>query len=239
MTVEIMWNRFLLYLLLPCMSFSGCTRLNLVEQLEPADCRVPIVDTDNQKRAYTLYELDGCYYVPLTVYMGKEEVPLFNKHMLKDRDISYTPDLTTGQVWLFPLSDEEVTQCLENIKGQKPLAASKQAQKTQAATIVQAKDFDFQRARVFRVKDKFSWYAPQSACPSQIGYQYYSPQSLPSDKGSRSWGYYVAYGPVWCADALGNVAIGAVEGVAMAPFAVCIGGMYILLKATSVHGRGL
>lgn len=231
-----MLKRFLSFLLLPCMIFSSCTRLNLVEQLEPEDRRVPIVDTDNQKHSYTLYELDGCYYVPLTVYLGKEEVPLFSKRWLNGRNISYTPDLSTGQVWFFPLSDDEVTECFEHIKGHNPLVVPKQAQGAQAPTVVAAENFDFKRARAFRAKVKTLRLAPQSASPSQLGKQYYSPQSLPQEKGSRSWGYYVAYGPVWCADALGNVAIGAVEGVAMAPFAVCIGGMYLLLKATSVHG---
>lgn len=220
--------------LLLCVGLSSCTRLNLVEQLEPDDKRVPIVDTDIKKRAF--YQLDGCYYVPLTVYMGKEEVPLFSKHSLRGRNISYTPDLSTGQVWLFPLSEDEVAECMENIKGKKPTVALKQAGDAAAPGIVSAKDFDFKRAEVFYTKRNFSWYAPESACPSQLRERYYSPQSIPAEQGSYSWGYYVAFGPVWCTDALGNVAIGAVEGVAMAPFVICFGGVYLLLKATSVHG---
>ena len=86
-------------LCLAALVVSGCTKLNLVEQLNPEDRRVPIVDA-NPKR-FTLFELNGSYYVPLTVYMGKEDVPILGRRNanvdgLFTERVSYTPDSTTA-----------------------------------------------------------------------------------------------------------------------------------------------
>ena len=207
---------------------SGCTKLNLVEQLNPEDRRVPIVDA-NPKR-FTLFELNGSYYVPLTVYMGKEDVPILGWRSANvggpfSERVSYTPDPTTAQVWLFPLSDKEATECLEELHPNKTDIAVKQEHDIDTAPIIASSSFDFKRARVC---GKVRMFCPQSVQANQNGL-YYSTPRLPVEKGTRSFGYYVAYGPVWCVDAVGNVAIGAAEAAVAAPFAVILVGMLAIL----------
>ena len=71
-------------------------------------------------------------------------------------------------------------------------------------------------------------FCPKSVQANQNGLYYTTPR-LPVEKGTRSFGYYVAYGPVWCVDAVGNVAIGAAEAAVAAPFAVILVGMLAIL----------
>lgn len=171
---------------------------------------MPIVDA-NPKR-FTLFELNDSYYVPLTVYMGKEDVPILGRRNanvdgLFTERVSYTPDPTTAQVWSFPLSDKEATECLEELHPNKTDFAVKQEHDIDTAPIIASSSFAFKRARVC---GKVRMFCPQSVQANQNGL-YYSTPRLPVEKGTRSFGYYVAYGPVWCVDAVGNVAIGAAE----------------------------
>ncbi len=207
---------------------SCCTKLNLVEQLNPEDRRVPIVD--GKPKRFTLYELNGSYYVPLTVYMGKEDVPILGRRNanvdgLFTERVSYTPDPATGHVWLFPLSNKEATECLEELHPNKTDIAVKQDHDIDTAPIIASSSFDFKRARVC---GKVRMFCPQSVQANQNGL-YYSTPRLPVEKGSRFFGYYVAYGPVWCVDAVGNVVICAAEATVAAPFAVILVGLLAIL----------
>lgn len=220
----------------------GCTKLNLVEQLEPADRRVPIIkryETDangrNIKRV-TLYELNGCYYVPLTVYMGKEDVPIFglrwaDMETRPGKSVRYTPDPATARVWFFPLSDEEASACLKELHPKKKDIEVKQPHDIDTAPIVAATQFDVKRARVCGKVKRF-W--PKSVQASQDASHCTTPR-LPVDEGSRSLGYYVAYGPVWCLDAVGNVAIFATESALAIPGVVIFGGVLLIVLETFPH----
>ena len=207
---------------------SGCTKLNLVEQLNPEDRRVPIVDANPNH--FTLFELKGSYYVPLTVYMGKEDVPILGRLNANvdgpfTKRVCYTPDPTTAQVWLFPLSDKEATKCLEELHPNKTDIAVKQEHDIDTAPIIASSSFDFKRARVC---GKVRMFCPQSVQANQNGL-YYSTPRLPVEEGTRSFGYYVAYGPVWCVEAVGNVAIGAAEAAVAIPFSVILVGILSIL----------
>ena len=211
---------------------SGCTKLNLVEQLNPEDRRVPIVDAN--PKHFTLFELNGSYYVPLTVYMGKEDVPILGRRNanvdgLFTERVSYTPNPATAQVWLFPLSDKEATECLEELHPNKTDITVKQEHDIDTVPIIASSSFDFKRARVC---GKVRMFCPKSVQANQNGLYYTTPR-LPVEKGTRSFGYYVAYVPVWCADAVGNVAIGAAEAAMAVPCSVILVG---ILAIFSHHG---
>lgn len=222
---------------------ASCTRLNLVEQLEPADKRVPIINRQEPlprqgkvPQRVTLYELNGCYYVPITVYMGKEDVPLFGLRFADTETpiakyVRYTPDPATAQMWLFPLSDEEATHCLKELHPHKGDIEVKQPHDINTAPVIATSTFDYKQARAC---GKVQSFCPQSVQANQSA-AYCTTPRLPVEKGTRSLGYYLAWGPVWCADAAGNVALFAAESALAIPCGLIFCGLLLISSETLPH----
>ena len=226
-----------------CLAAMGCTRLNLVEQLEPADRRVPIVNRDKARRVqythpqFTLYELNGCYYVPLTVYMGKEDVPLFglryaDMETALGKFVRYEPELSTAKVWLFPLTDEEAANCLKELHPRKEEMVVRQPRAAAAATVIAPTSPDFRKARVL---GKVLSFCPESLQANQDT-TYCSTPAIPAVEGTRTLGYYAAYGPVWCVDAVGNIVLFAAESAIAIPGGIVFWVLVNLAAETSPHG---
>ena len=220
----------------------SCTRLNLVEQLEPADRRVPIVNRDktrrvqNTRQQFTLYELNGCYYVPLTVYMGKEDVPLFglryaDSETLLGKLVRYEPELSTAKVWLFPLTDEEAAHCLKELHPGQADVVVRQPHDVSTAPVIDSSSPDFKRARAC---GKVLGFCPESLRANQDS-TYCTTPCIPAEKGTRSLGYYAAYGPVWCVDAAGNILLFATESAIAIPCHIVFWGLVKLAAATLPH----
>lgn len=221
----------------------SCTRLNLVEQLEPADRRVPIVNQDEARsmqatrRQFTLYELNGCYYVPLTVYMGKEDVPLFglryaDMETALGKLVRYEPELSTAKVWLFPLTDEEAAHCLKELHPGQADVVVRQPHDTSTAPVIDSSSPDFKRARSC---GKVLCFCPESLRANQDS-TYCTTPCIPAEKGTRSLGYYAAYGPIWCVDAAGNILLFATESAIAIPCGIVLWGLVNLAAETSPHG---
>ena len=229
-----------------CLAVGACvscsTRLNLVEQLEPADRRVPIVNRDkarrvqNTRQQFTLYELNGCYYVPLTVYMGKEDVPLFglryaDSEPLLGKLVRYEPELSTAKVWLFPLTDEEAAHCLKELHPGQADIVVRQPHNASTAPVIDSSSPDFKRARAC---GKVLSFCPESLRANQDS-TYCTTPCIPAEKGTRSLGYYAAYGPVWCVDAAGNILLFATESAIAIPGRIVFWGLVKLAAQTLPH----
>ncbi len=226
-----------------CLASVGCTRLNLVEQLEPADRRVPIINLNeagryqDSRRQFTLYELNGCYYVPLTVYMGKEDVPLFGLRFADmetplGRFVRYEPEPATAKLWLFLLTDEEATNCLKELNPRHEEIVVRKSRNAAAATVIAPASPDFRKARAL---GKVLSFCPESLQPNQDS-GYCSTPAIPAAEGSRTLGYYAAYGPVWCVDTVGNIVLFAAESAIAIPGGIVLWVLVNAAEAISPHG---
>lgn len=231
------------YFVLICLLLCSCSNLHLVEQIAPEDRRVPVAIPPEY--AEYVYELDGTYYIPITVAMAKEELPLITSGMPYAAVVyagraTYTPDADTQRVYLFRLEHAELPYDLRR-KADKQVA-------TQAPAFIPETEFPFARAKKHPLKPKHSrvmknsfdreqlkpastlWEEVHrgptfdSSAPYPIGV-------LPVQPGTRSWGNRLAYVPLFVLDVAGNavlkgaeVAVGTACG---AVFAVPVGILYL------------
>lgn len=204
-------------------ALSSCSNLHLVEQIAPEDRRVPVAIPP--EHAEYLYELDGAYYIPITVAMAKEELPLITSGMPYAAAAytgrpTYTPDADTQRVYLFRLEHKELPYEMRP-------KADKQAT-TQAPAFIPETEFPFARAKKHPLISKKSrcvkitlqqkqlkpastrWEEVHrgptfdSSAPYPIGV-------LPVQPGTRSWGNRLAYVPLVVLDAAGNVVLKGTE----------------------------
>lgn len=199
---------------------SSCTRLNLVEQLSPPDKRVPII-AESRNPHFTVYELDGNYYLLRTVFMGTEDVPLLTSRFagwpsMYGKYIVYTPDTSTARDYLFPLTDDEAARAMQFIRKLPERPVIKQSDPPHPAQVIAAQDFDFARAR--RWQEPYTHYhiRPESAAVTQK-HSYYSTPEIPGEPGTRSLGNKLALAPVWLADAAGNLLLSTAETAVLIP----------------------
>lgn len=199
---------------------SSCTRLNLVEQLSPPDKRVPII-AESRNPHFTVYELDGNYYLLRTVFMGTEDVPLLTSRFagwpsMYGKYIVYTPDTSTARDYLFPLTDDEAARALQFIQRLPERPVIKQPAAADKLAVIAAQDFDF--ARAHRWHEPYTHYhiRPDSAGVTQR-HAYYSTPEIAGEPGTSSIGSKLALAPVWVADAAGNLLLAAAETAVLIP----------------------
>lgn len=199
---------------------SSCTRLNLVDQLSPPDKRVPII-AESRNPHFTVYELDGNYYLLRTVFMGTEDVPLLTSRFagwpsMYGKYIVYTPDTSTARDYLFPLTDDEAARALQFIQRLPERPVIKQPAAADKLAVIAAQDFDFDRAHCWHEPYTHYHIRPESVAVTQK-HSYYSTPEIPGEPGTRSLGNKLALAPVWLADTAGNLLLSTAETAVLIP----------------------
>lgn len=192
---------------------SNCTNFNLVEQLSPEDRRVPVAIPPLD--AQYVYEWQGAYYLPITVAMAKEDMPLLTSGLSDARAVycsspRYTIDADTAGVYLFRLTPNELS-------GKLRTPASSPAD---SAAFVPQEDFPYNRAKRHRLKKIYP--GDNIVRPISTGwnkaYRVWIPNDspypigiLPVHPGTRSRGNKLAYALLLVPDAAGNIVIKGAE----------------------------
>lgn len=199
----------------------ACTSLNLVEQIEPQDKRVPVVVKQQHAEEGILYEWNGRYYMPLTVAMAKEDIPLLTSRMRNARMFyhsaaTYTPVRGTERELLVWLLDHEVESLLELSAGsicqQPPSIGSTALLSSMPAGALANKKVKQHKVKAERLRSfrpvlsgwrAFGWCDDAAAV--------YPTVCRPIQEGTRSFGNKLVYVPLWVVDAAGNILVNSVE----------------------------
>lgn len=224
-----------LLLTLICLLLKSCSSFNLIEQIDPENKRVPVaIPTAGNEE---VYEYKGAFYLPVTVALAKEDMPLITSgcsysSMFYHRYPNYALDEESKEVYLFRLTDEELFVHV------KKNASSGNQNATNAPSFYSEKEFPFAQAKRHRQKD----IAGHIAKPNNTGWEAvhrgrnpvnspYPISVLPVEPGTRSWGNRLAYALLWIPDTAGNLLLKGTESVLMtagtAVVAVPLGILYL------------
>lgn len=205
----------------------SCTNFNLVEQIDPPDMRIPVAIPPADERY--VYEWQGAYYIPITVAMAKEDMPLLTSGLHHAGAIycdypRYTPDAATARVYMFRLRAHEISGYIEE-------APNESASSDNTPNVIAAKDFPYAHAKRHRLTH--GSYHHNILKPASTGWVKahrgwifdkdapYPVDILPMEPGTRSWADWLAYGPLAVLDAAGNIVIKGTEvSIAMTTGAV-------------------
>lgn len=207
----------------------SCTNFNLVEQIAPEDMRIPVAIPPTDEKC--VYEWNGAYYIPITVAMAKENMPLLTSGLHHAGAIycdypRYTPDAATARVYLFRLRADEISGYIEE-------APDTLSSSDHAPAVIAAKDFPYSRAKRHRLthgSDHYNILKPASTGWAKAHRGWitdadapYPVDILPVEPGTRSWADWLVYAPLSVLDAAGNIVIkGAETGLAMTTGAVLL-----------------
>lgn len=221
---------YILLLSVVSLLLGSCSNLNLVEQLAPEDRRVPIAIPP--KETPFVYEYRGAFYIPITIAMAKEDMPLIssglsNAGMAYCSYPRYIPDKDTAKVYLFRLTRNEIGGKIAS------LPRTTQPSPSTAPDYIAHEAFPYKQAkrhRLTNMNDYDNIMRPVSTGWNKA-YRVWIPDSepypvgiLPIVPGTRSLTNRLAYGPLWIMDAAGNIVL---KGAEITMGATCGAVMFI------------
>lgn len=205
----------------------ACHKLNIVEQLDSPDKRVPIITADDQTYKSVgidnsnIYVHQGNYYCLIPVAYATESYDIISETRLDPWDCKTKPEWRTfsnigpWQLYYFPLSDAEVDYYLNRPKG-----TTKQAQSGHIVSLTEAP-----KMKKVTPSDHTDFYIckhPESIKIVGQDNDYEAIDSLPIHPGKRTLTQSVLLPAAYLADISGNTALWATESCA------CIAGFITL-----------